>query len=41
MPSLEPNPPPTNGATIRIRSSFIRSVLAIAVRASATICELT
>ena len=29
MPSLEPNPPPTNGVTIRIRSLSIRSVLAV------------
>ena len=41
MPSLEPNPPPTKGVTMWIRSGSIWSVLAIAVRASPTICELT
>jgi hypothetical protein len=40
MPSFDPNPPPTKEATSRIRSSGIRSVLAIEVRAQATTCAL-
>ena len=39
--SLEPNPPPTYGVMMWIRSGSISSVLAIEARAASTICVLT